>query len=221
MIETIFHPRVIENKDWATILFVLALTMVAIAKSAYGNRFYDFMKLLFSDKYNKIYRDTSNLMSAFTVIMFIINMISLAFFIQLVLHYFGYVSKNDWVIFIQIITFLLVFVLSKYLIEKIIATSFNIEEFVEQYNLQKVNYRTYVGLLILPLDIILFYSKYTTKTVIFLIIGIFLIINFINYIISLKNYQNLLFRKLFYFILYLCALEIAPYYFMYYWFTKS
>ena len=42
MIETIFHPRVIENKDWATILFVVALTMVAIAKSAYGNRFYSF-----------------------------------------------------------------------------------------------------------------------------------------------------------------------------------
>jgi hypothetical protein len=221
MIETVFHPRVIENKDWATILFVIALTMVAITKSAYGNRFYDFMKLLFSDKYNKIYRDTNNLMSAFTVIMFIINMISLAFFIQLVLHNLGYVSKNDWIVFIQIITFLLVFVLSKYLIEKIIATSFNIEEFVEQYNLQKVNYRTYIGLLILPLDIILFYSKYTSKTLIFLIIGIFLILNFINYIISLKNYQNLLFRKLFYFILYLCALEIAPYYFMFHWFTKS
>ena len=39
-------------------------------------------------------------------------------------------------------------------------------------------------------------------------------------LISIKNYQNIIFSKLFYFILYLCALEIAPYYFMYYWFTK-
>jgi hypothetical protein len=36
-----------------------------------------------------------------------------------------------------------------------------------------------------------------------------------------KNYQNIIFGKLFYFILYLCAFEIAPYYFMYYWFTKG
>ncbi|WP_395049469.1 DUF4271 domain-containing protein, partial [Flavobacterium sp.] len=41
------------------------------------------------------------------------------------------------------------------------------------------------------------------------------------YLVSIKNYQNIIFSKLFYFILYLCALEIAPYYFMYYWFTKG
>ncbi|MCD8518719.1 MAG: DUF4271 domain-containing protein, partial [Flavobacterium sp.] len=34
-------------------------------------------------------------------------------------------------------------------------------------------------------------------------------------------YQNLLLRKIFYFILYLCTLEIAPYYFIYNWFTKN
>jgi hypothetical protein len=45
--------------------------------------------------------------------------------------------------------------------------------------------------------------------------------NLLTYLVSLKNYQNLFLGKLFYFILYLCALEIAPYYFMYYWFTKS
>ncbi|RZJ46716.1 MAG: DUF4271 domain-containing protein, partial [Flavobacterium sp.] len=36
-----------------------------------------------------------------------------------------------------------------------------------------------------------------------------------------KTYQNAIIGKLFYFILYLCALEIAPYYFMYYWITKE
>jgi hypothetical protein len=44
--------------------------------------------------------------------------------------------KTDWILFIQIFYFL-VFVLSKFLIEKIIGTAFNIEEFVEQFNLQK------------------------------------------------------------------------------------
>lgn len=118
-------------------------------------------------------------------------------------------------------TILIVFILSKYLIEKIIATSFNIEEFIEQFNLQKVSYRTYIGLIILPVDIILYYNNNSSKFVIFLFIVIILAINTATYLLSLKNYQNLIFSKLFYFILYLCALEIAPYYFMYYWFTKS
>jgi hypothetical protein len=54
-----------------------------------------------------------------------------------------------------------------------------------------------------------------------LFIAIVIAANLVTYVVSVKNYQNLIFSKLFYFILYLCALEIAPYYFMYYWFTKG
>ena len=221
MIETVFHPRIIENKDWATLLFVLALALIAITKSVFETRFSDFLKLIVSDKYIKIYKDSSHLFSGFTIVLFIVQLISLAFFIQLILYNFGYASKTDWAIFTQIITLLIFFILSKYIIEKIIATSFDMEEFVEQYNLQKVSYRTYIGLLILPIDIILFYNNNTSKNIILAIITIILATNILTYLLSLKTYQNLIFGKLFYFILYLCALEIAPYYFMYYWFTKS
>jgi len=107
------------------------------------------------------------------------------------------------------------------LIEKIIATSFNIEEFNEQFNLHKVNYRTYIGLLLLPVNIILFYNESPHPVVLYIIIGLIIIASIISYLVSLRIYQNLILGKLFYFILYLCALEIAPYYFMYYWFTKS
>ncbi len=220
MIETILHPRNLQTKDWATILFVLSFVLIAFLKTTFENRFADFIQLIVSNKYVKTYRDSSNMSSGFTIIIFLIHLVSLAFFIQLTLHAFEWVSKTDWIIFIQIITFLFVFILSKYLFEKIMATSFNIEELIEQYNLQKVSYRTYIGLWLLPIDLILFYSNFASKNVFLAIILIVLAINLINYIISLKNYQNLLFRKLFYFILYLCALEIAPYYFMYYWFTK-
>jgi hypothetical protein len=221
MIENVLHPRIIENKDWVTLLFVLSFAIIAFTKSVFENRFGDFMKLLFSDKYTKVYRDSSHLKSSFTISLFFVQVISIALFIQLALSYFGYASKTDWILYIQIITFLLFFILSKYLIEKIIAVSFNIEEFIEQFNLQKVTYRTYIGLFILPIDIILFYYDTISRNILLLFIAIILILNIITYLVSIKNYQNLIFSKLFYFILYLCTLEIAPYYFMYYWFTKT
>jgi Domain of unknown function (DUF4271) len=221
MIEYVLHPRIIENKDWATLLFVLSFITIAITKSVFENRFGDFANLLFSDKYIKVYRDSSHLKSGFTISLFLVQVISLAFFIQLSLSIFGHASKTDWVLYIQIVTFLIFFILSKYLIEKIIATAFNIEEFVEQFNLQKVTYRTYIGLLILPINIILFYYDAISRNIPILIIAIILVINALTYFISIKNYQNVIFGKLFYFILYLCAFEIAPYYFIYYWFTKG
>jgi len=221
MIETILQPRIIGASDWATIIFVLMFVIIAIVKSVFENRFYDFMKLIVSDKYIKMYRDSTYLMSGFTIFLFVVQLVSLAFFIQLALHHFLQTSKTDGILFIQIFAFLSVFVLSKFLIEKIIATSFNIEEFTDQYNLQKVNYRTYVGVLLLPIDAILFYNTNLSDFLIYFLIVVILLSNLLTYVISLKNYQNLLIGKLFYFILYLCALEIAPYYFIYYWFTKS
>jgi len=213
-------PRMVENKDWITIVFIVALVVVAIAKAGFENRFNDFVNLLVNNKYLKIYKDPSNLMSWFTILLFFVQLISFSFFVQLVLSYLGYTTKTNWITFIQIITFLSFFVLSKYLIEKIIATSFNMESFIEQFNLFKVSYRTYVGLMLLPVNIVLYYTDYVNKYIIMSVLIVLLTINALTYLVSLRNYQKLLFNKLFYFILYICALEIAPYYFMYYVITN-
>ncbi|TGD58446.1 DUF4271 domain-containing protein [Flavobacterium humi] len=213
-------PRIVENRDWVTILFLLALLLVAITKTAFENRFSDFVNLIINNKYLKIYKDSSNLMSWFTILLFVVQLISLSFFVLMVLSYLGYTTKTNWISYIQILTFLSFFVLSKFLVEKIIATSFNIESFIEQFNLFKVSYRTYIGLLLLPVNIVLFYTDLMNTYLIMGVLAILLVINSITYLVSLKNYQKLLLSKLFYFILYICALEIAPYYFMYYVITK-
>jgi hypothetical protein len=221
MIENILQPRILEPKDWATCLFILSFALIAITRTAFEGRFSEFLRILVSDKYIKVYKDTSHLMSGFTILLFIVQVISFSFFIQLLLHFFIGVSKTDWVLFLRIFTFFGVFVLSKFLIEKIVAAVFNIEEFTEQFNLQKVSYRTFIGMILLPVNIYLFYNNSLSNVLIYCIIGVILAINLYSYLISLKIYQNLLIGKLFYFILYLCALEIAPYYFIYYLITKN
>ena len=221
MIEHILHPRIVENKDWATALFLFSLVLIALSKSLFENRFSEFIKLIVTDKYIKVYKDSGLMMSWFTIFLFIVQIVSFSFFIHLLLTSFDYIIKTDWISFIQVFTFLTVFILSKYLIEKIIGTAFDIEEFVEQFNLQKVSYRTFIGLFLLPFNFFLFYNDSISHNLMLFFLFIILIINVLTYLLSIKNYQNLLIGNLFYFILYLCALEIAPYYFMYYWFTKN
>lgn len=220
MIALELHPRIIENNDWATALFLLSFGLIVITRNVFENRFYDFIRLIISDKYTKIYRESSHLFGGFTIMLFTTNLLSLSFFIQLVFHHLGYGAKTDWILFVQIFTFLTVFILSKFLIEKIIAAIFDIDEIIETFNLQKLNFRTYLGLLLLPVTALLYYNDFLSNSLLYVIIGVLLIINLLTYFISLKNYQNLIFSHLFYFILYLCALEIAPYYFLYYLITK-
>jgi Domain of unknown function (DUF4271) len=214
-------PRVVENKDWGTILFVVAIALVAITKTSFENRFSDFTNLIGNNKYLKIYKDSSNLMTWFTTLLFVVQLISLSFFIQLLLSFFHYTTKTNWVSFIQIFAFLSFFILSKFLIEKIVATAFNIESLIEQFNLFKVSYRSYIGLLLLPVNIVLFYTDSLNYYAIIILLVILLTINIVTYLLSLKNYQKLILGKLFYFILYICALEIAPFYFVYYFATRS
>ena len=82
MNEIVFHPRVLENRDWASILFIVAFALIAFAKSVFEIRFIDFLKLIVSDKYLKIYRDSSHLLSGFNIILFIVQVVSISFFIQ-------------------------------------------------------------------------------------------------------------------------------------------
>ena len=221
MTEHVLHLRITETNDWVTLVFILAFGIIALTKSVYENRFEDFSKLIFSDKYIRIYKDSSHLMGMFSISLFFVQIISFSFFIQILLDRFNYGLKTDWVLFIQIFTFVIYFILSKFLIEKIIATTFKIEELIEQFNLQKVTYRTYVGLILLPIDIILYYYDSILKNIPLLVLYSILILNVLLYIYSIKSYRKEILGKLFYFILYLCTLEIAPYYFMYYWFTKG
>lgn len=221
MMDLVLNERATSGKDWATILFVLCFVLMAVNRAVFELRFNEFVKLAFSDKYIKIYKDSGNIRSGFTVSFFFIQIVSFTFLIQFLLSYFGMAEKTNWITFIQIFTLLFVFILSKYLVEKIIATAFNIEDFTEQFNLQKVNYRAYIGLLLFPVNVVLFYNNDPHPVLVYIILGLMLAGGIFSYAVSLKTYQNLIIGKLFYFILYLCTLEIAPYYFMYYWFTKS
>lgn len=213
--------RILVNRDWATVLFVLAIAIIALNKSVFSVRFNEFIKLGYSDKYNKVYKDTNNLLSWFTISMFIIQLISFSFFILLLLSFFNYTKTDNYITYIQIVTFLFVFVLSKFLIEKIVGTAIDSENVVDQFNLIKTNYRAFLGLILLPINIVLYYNEVPVKTVFYVILGIFLLYNVFTYYLLVKTYQKLILGKLFYFILYLCTLEIAPYYFMYYWVTKN
>lgn len=219
--ELLGQERIIENKDWATALFVFCFVVIAVIKSTFETRFADFSRLIVSDKYNKIYKDSSHLMSWFNVALVFVQFISISFFIQLILSYFGLASKYDWILFIQIATLCSTFILGKFLVEKIVGVTFDVEELIEQYNLQKVNYRTYVSLFLLPINMILYYVNNLSITLIYVLIALVLIANLLTYLNSLKIYQKFIIGKLFYFILYLCTLEIAPYYFVYYWLTKK
>ena len=115
---------------------------------------------------------------------------------------------REFIFFIQVVFGFGVLMLVKYVAEKMLANLFLMENIIEDYLFFKFSHRHYLALAIFPLCIIDVYTH--------LLGGYAFLI--INLLFILKYYRKkglLIFNNLFYFILYLCALEIAPYFILF------
>lgn len=216
-----FENRAIYNTDWATILFIICAILIATNRQLFYAQFSEFIKLPINDKYLKIYKDPEHLRSWFFISLYIVQIISFSFIIQVGLSDYGYTTKDNYISYIRIITVLNFFILSKHFCEKIISNTFEINDYEHSINLYKAYHRIYLGLITLPIAIITYYNNINSLTSINYIICVLLLINVVYYLNGIKKYKKIIFSNFFYFILYLCALEIAPYFYMYYFFTKS
>lgn len=210
--------RAVQDNSWVAFLFIGCFLLIVILKSVFEKQFNDFTGLIYTDKYIKLYSEGNP--SWFSMILIFLQLVSYSLFIQIVLSNLGYVQKHSFVYFAQIFIFLLFFISLKYLVEKSIARLFGIQDFYNRFLFQKASYKMYLGLGLLFLTFILYYLNSFPDSLTYLLIGIFLILNFVFYLISCRIFQKEIISNLFYFILYLCTLEIAPYYFTYYWLTK-
>lgn len=217
--ETIFNLRTIENNNWATILFLLSLVLIVIVKTKYSQKFFIYLDLFYSDKYFKLYNKSEYVSSPFNILLYIVQIIVISFFIILIFDQYKICSKNDSIVYLKILTTLFVISMAKYFIEKIISIIFDVDKIADTYNHFKMSYRSFFTLFLFPIIAVLFYNNYN-KFVLFILLAIVIIYNTVTYVNIIKIFKTNLFSNLFYFILYICTLEIAPYYFIYYWYKN-
>src|SRR5690606_41006533 len=116
-----FLHRNIFSIDWATVLFVLTFATIVVTRITFPNRFDDFVKMAFSNKYLSTYRDSNNMKSSFTISMFFVQMISLSLFVHYIISLAGFSDLHSFTFYARILSILIFFVLLKYFVEIIIA----------------------------------------------------------------------------------------------------
>ncbi|WP_235817951.1 DUF4271 domain-containing protein [Formosa haliotis] len=194
---------------------MVGLICITIAKAAFTNRFNDFSAILGNSKYLNIYSRDQKFFDKFDALLFTNFVISTAIFICIcyrVLHSDLRLDPNSM---LKIIFSIGVFLIIKVLFERLIASLFNMDEVIDHYIFQKTSYTNFFGMLLIPVNALLIYSITPSKLLLYFILSFLLILLVISLGTSLKRYQNLIKSNLFYFILYLCTLEIAPYVILY------
>ncbi|MEW7280730.1 DUF4271 domain-containing protein [Aquimarina sp. 2201CG1-2-11] len=207
--------REIVSTNWLTIVIVTCLVLLAVAREVNTLRFSDFMMLLTNSKYIIAYHKFNKLSSLFNVILIIFQVISVSLFIYLCFEVFQWQEIDRIILYFKILTIYTVIVVCKLLIEKIIAAVFSIDSIIDTYLFYKVSYRNFIGVLLLPINIIYIYSTQLSEIMCIIIVVLLVILNGIMLFSYYRKNENVILNNLFYFILYLCALEIAPYFILY------
>ncbi|THD69084.1 DUF4271 domain-containing protein [Robertkochia marina] len=192
-----------------TLLLFTGLLCITLAKVFDEQRFQSFLSIIFNYRYLKLYsKEKNQTQHWFNIVLFIPQLIIFSLIIREAAIYFNLAPGSNIYV---IICFLFLFILFKYYVEKIISTIFEITEFTESFQFHKLTYRNYSAMILLPFVAYYIFSGLPQDILIIVITGLFILLNIMCLALTLINHQNSIARHLFYFILYLCALEIAPY----------
>lgn len=207
--------REVASNELFTILLVLGLVVIATAKLVAPKRFGDFIYIMGSYKYLKIYSREQKFLDKFDALLFVNLVLSVSVFYFMAYQLVEDVGDNPLNFMFKLTLGVGIFVLIKVLLERLIGSLFEIDKLMEIYLFQKISYKNYLGLLLLPINALLIFNVRPSLTLVYSIVIFLLILNGIGLMSLFKTHLNVIKNNLFYFILYLCALEIAPYVILY------
>ncbi|TXE09019.1 DUF4271 domain-containing protein [Gelidibacter salicanalis] len=207
--------REVISYEWFTIFLVLGLIFITIAKVTFTNRFIDFLGVFGNSKYLKIYTKEQKFIDVFDGLLFLNLVISISVFSYLSYLTLEATKTFELAVFLKFIFGVGTLSLIKILIERLIGSVFEIDKIIDAYLFQKISYKNFAGLILLPINALLLYTLQPSKILIIAVILLLIVISVVGFITSFKNHQKTVINNIFYFILYLCTLEIGPYLILY------
>ena len=213
--------RDILLKDTFTVIILSLIIIITLIKYNNQKKFNSLLKIFWNSSYLKKYKYEKITYYLFDYLLqtnFIISLGLFAFIFSIV--YNGNSLAFNFLEFINIIQIIITFLVLKNLAEILISWVFNTQWLTKLYLNEKINYNSLIGLIILPINILILYFFNPSINTLFIFTCIILLLKLTAYINSFILHQKTIKKSWFYFILYLCTLEIIPYLLLYNFFLS-
>ncbi|MFS4454691.1 DUF4271 domain-containing protein [Maribacter sp. 2304DJ31-5] len=203
--------RATYTSDWITLIIFGSLLFVLLAKLFFYPRFLNFIILPLNNKYIFMYNKKEKLFNWFHIFFTIFQLLNSSLFIFLARRAFvGMEDQDHLFLFPMILLGLFLFICLKGFFQLGNGFIFGSSQIFSELIFKKISYLNYGGIVLFIANIILTYVLVHSKIVTLVAFLLFIIVNVIGWVTVIKNYQKFVMNYFFYFILYLCALEIAP-----------
>lgn len=197
---------------WVTLVLGLLFVIVFLLKITGGSLLKQQFKAIFKVPFLPLQTEENiGVFNPYQIFLFLFTVGTYSLFITTLYGIYNDVNDIKFVFFGRIFGILLLFFIVKWLLELAISELFSVKKYVKLFIVSKWNYLFSVSFFLYLLIIIHVYGNLNE----FFLIGITLFILIIRTLFIAITNKKLIFNKLFYFILYLCALEIAPLFILY------
>jgi hypothetical protein len=198
--------KIVNSNNWMTLILVLLFVGIFFLKVLDAKR----LKRIFIISFGNTSNDDEvsskySFTDSFQIVIFIFSATVLSLLIYN-FKFLEYTTEKNFFNFLSFFFVLIMYLLVKNILEKSIVFVFLIRKNVQ--NFLKSKYKSFYAISFFLYILILFYEYGNLKLDYLIYFSIFLFGVHFTYVFT-KN-KKLIFSKLFYFILYICAFEIAP-----------
>jgi len=208
-----FLLRYIDNTEFITYLLIGSVTLLVSIKTIYYYQFNEFLAFLFNGKYLLLHNKKELKANFFNSLFYLFFALNASIFLLYINKHLQLVTdfnpSNNIIVFLFV--GVNVFFIGKYLIEKIVFETTNLNSFYERIHFQKLTLINYIAIVLFVFNLLLTYifPNIKAQSLIILLIIIALLYLF-SLVFIVVNNQKIILKHWFYFILYLCAFEISP-----------
>jgi hypothetical protein len=201
------------KNDWITYVFLAILLILSVLKILFNDRLVNTTTFFLSKKnlFTYFNKEKQLFFNLFQILFFIVQLLtfSLLFFFLNEFLQLNTTYSSLKLFFVIAISVSLYFSF-RFLLGLFLAYVFNLSSAQKKIAFTKINYFNNLTLCLLPFLFFTAYSKYLNNLPLKITFIIFITLLIIRYTLFITNNKKLIINNLFYFILYICALEIAP-----------
>ena len=199
--------KIVINTNWISIILVFLFAIIAVLKIIDGDKLKGYVFALFNKGFiqDEVEENTS-FFSSFYSLLFIFSSVVLALVTSLLVAETNKNTSFSVSSFFLILGIIWSYFAVKSLFEIGVIRLFFIKKEVRFYVVSKFGYLYSISFFLIILFVLFRFGPLNFSFFVAATLGLFLL----KFVFQLVNNKNLVFSKLFYFILYLCAFEIAP-----------
>tara|TARA_Y100000766_G_scaffold141878_1_gene122027 strand:+ start:465 stop:1097 length:633 start_codon:yes stop_codon:yes gene_type:complete len=197
------------SNDILTSLILFSILLLLILKKIDGEIFYDNLQLHKKKLLGKLYNNDFISFRFVSIVYLLVLLINLSILLTIFSN-----GEFNLKIFQNNFYHIGLFIFLKYLLEKFIGWLFKFNRICNNYLNAKLFYFNSLGALVLFLNILSIFSESFNQELVYVSLTIILLYLIISHFTIFFSFKNLIYKNWFYFILYLCTLEIIPYYYI-------